>query len=298
MQNIIPILMLIACVFITPAALACSTCMVGDPTQSLMGAEKPYANRLRLSVDFLSRSEELGRNGFNKKVIDENRLSLGLAYAPNTRWMLGLNLPYVNRQLDSFNLAEQDVTSLGDITLTVKNFLQEKEFFQDHMYGFLGGIKFATASEQKDSQGVPLDFDVQAGQGATVVNAGFWYAHYKYPYLVYSSASYHVASDGYQDFQAGDALVYNSTVQYALSPVLSYYLGLEGRSSEKDAFAGIKDRDSGGTIIFLAPGIIYTIQQDLLLNAVIKFPAIDELNGDHQETSLFSIGITYDFDLH
>lgn len=286
------------CYLSASSALACSTCMVGDPTQSLMGAEKPFENRLRMSLDYLSRSEELGREGFNKKEIDENRVSLNLAYAPSSRVMLGLNVPYVNRQLESFNLTEQEVTTLGDVTITIKNYMQEKDFLQKHMYGLLGGIKLPTASEEDGDDGEPLDFDVQAGQGATVVNAGAWYANYNYPYLFYTSASYHVASEGYQDFQAGDALVFNATAQYATDYSLSYYLGLEGRSSQKDTFDGVDDEDSGGTIVFVAPGIIYTFKEDLLLNATIKFPTIDELDGNHSEGTIFSIGVTYDFELH
>lgn len=277
---------------------ACSTCMVGDPTQSLMGAEKPYEDRLRMSLDYLSRSEELGREGFNKKTIDEQRLSLGVAYAPGRRWMLGVNLPWVNRELESFNLSNESVSTIGDMTLTVKNFMQAKTSMQKNMYGFLGGVKLPTASEQLDGSGAPLDFDVQPGQGATVVNAGGWYARFNFPYLFYASASYHVASEGYQDFQAGDALVYNATAQYATDYSLSYYLGLEGRSSQRDSFAGVDDPDSGGSIVFVAPGVIYTMMPDLLLNAVLKLPVLDGLNGDHTESAIFSIGVTYDFQMH
>lgn len=286
------------CLFTSPLALSCSTCMVGDPTQSLMGAEKPFENRLRFSLDYLNRSEELGRAGVNKKVIDENRVSLSLAYAPSTRLMLGINIPYVNRQLESFNLTAQEITTLGDITITAKNFLQDKVFMQKHMYGLLGGIKFPTAKEVDGDNGLPLDFDVQAGQGATVGHLGMWYANFSYPYLFYTSATYHVASDGYQDFRAGDALVYNATAQYASDHSVSYYLGFEGRSSEKDTFADIDDVDSGGTIVFLTPGFIYTIKPDLLLNATVKFSVIDQLNGDHEEDTIINIGLTYDFEIH
>lgn len=296
MKNKITILLV--GILISPAAIACSTCMVGDPTQSLMGAEKPFENRLRMSVDYLSRTEELGVEGFNKKDISEQRVSASVAYSPSKRLMLGLTVPYVNRELESFNLSREEVTTLGDITFTVKNFMQEKEFLQKHMYGLLGGLKLPTAEEQVDNNGVPLDFDVQAGQGATVVNFGAWYAHFNYPYLFYTSASYHIASGGYQEFQAGDALVYNATAQYASEHSVSYYLSMEGRSSKKDTFSDIDDPDSGGTIVFLAPGLIYTMMQDLLLNVTYKIPAVDALDGDHSEGPIFNIGVTYDFQIH
>lgn len=286
------------CLLAAPAVLACSTCMVGDPTLTLMGAEKPYEDRLRFSLNYLSRSEELGIDGFNKKIIDETRVSANFAYAPTTRLMLGVSVPYVNRQLQSFNLSSEEVRALGDVKFTIKNYLQEKEFMQTHMYGLLGGLKLPTASEALDSNGVPLDFDVQVGQGATVINAGGWYAHFNYPYFFYTSASYHIASEGYQDFQAGDALVYNASAQYASKHSVAYFLNLEGRSSQRDTFAGVDDPDSGGTIIFLAPGFIYTILPDLLLNATVKLPVIDALYGNHDEGTIFNIGVTYDFQIH
>jgi hypothetical protein len=292
-----PVLFL-CCFLASPLAMACSTCMVGDPTLSLMGAEKPYADRLRLSLDYLSRSEDLGVDGYNKKIIDEKMVSLSMAYAPSSRLMFGLNIPYAHRHLQSYNLTDEEVTTWGDVTITVKNFLQEKDFLQKHMYGLIGSIKLPTGAEQDDSAGQPLDFDVQVGQGAYVGGIGGWYAQYNYPYMFYTSASYYVASEGYQNFQAGNALVFNAVAQYASQHHLAYYLGLEGRNSEKDAFSGVDDDDSGGTIIFLAPGLIYTIRQDLLLNTSVKLPTIDALNGNHEEGTIFTIGVTYDFEMH
>jgi len=277
---------------------ACSTCMVGDPTLSLMGAEKPFAGRIRTSLDWLTRSEEIGRKNFNRKTIDEHRLTFNLAYAPNSRWMFGVSLPYVERELENFNLADQSVSAFGDVSFSVKTFWQAQEIPQRHMYGMLGGIKIGSASEEKDDRDIALDFDVQAGQGAEVINLGFWYANFNYPYLIYSSASYHVANEGFQKFEAGDALTYNSTLQYAASQKLAWQLGVEGRSSETDYFDSVKDLDSGGNLLYLTLGFVYTLKNDLLLNAVIKHPAIDDLDGDHEETAIFSVGITYDFQHH
>ena len=51
-------------------------------------------------------------------------------------------------------------------------------------------------------------------------------------------------------------------------------------------------------MVFVAPGIIYTIKEDLLLNATVKFSAIDRLNGNHGEGTIINIGLTYDFKIH
>ena len=250
-----------------------------------------------MSLDLLTRDETLGVAGFNQKKIDETRTSLNIAYAPNRRMMLALNIPVVNRTLQSFNLSTEEVTALGDITLTFKNFMQEKESLQRHMYGLIAGVRIPTADEQT-ANGLPLDFDVQPGTGAYMVNAGGWYARYRFPWMFYTSTSYFVSREGDQQFQAGDAVVLNASMQYALHHRLSIPLALEARWSQQNKFAGVTDPDSGGTLAYLAPGVIYSIADDLLLNFAIKFPVINNLKGDHEEGRIYTLGVTYDFDMH
>ena len=279
-------------------AWACSTCMVGDPTLTLMGTEKPYANRLRMSLDYFSRDEEIGVEGINKRTIDDQRMRLDFAYAPTRRIMLGLRIPYVKRTLESFNLETQEAKALGDIRLTAKLFLQEKDSFQTHMYGLLAGARVPTADEQSVN-GIPLEFDVQPGIGAAVYNAGAWYSYFDFPWLVYLSGTYnYMPNEGFQGFRAGDALVTAVGVQYATDFNLAFQLAYDSRYSRKDTFFDIDDPDSGGYIGYVSPGLVYSIKTDLLLFANIKLPVVDNLNGNHEEGTIINFGVTYDFSLH
>ena len=277
---------------------ACSTCMVGDPTLTLMGTEKPFAGRLRMSLDYFSRDEEIGIDGVNKRTIDDQRVRLDFAYAPTRRIMLGLRIPYVNRSLESFNLETQESRALGDIRLTAKFFLQEKDSFQTHMYGLLAGVRLPTADEQT-SNGVPLEFDAQAGIGAGVINAGAWYSYFNFPWMTYLTGTYHyMPNEGFQGFRAGDALVTTVGMQYATDYDYAFQLSFDTRYSRKDTFFDIEDPDSGGFIGYLSPGFVYSIKTDWLLFANIKLPVIENLNGNHEEGAVFNIGVTYDFSLH
>jgi len=279
-------------------AWACSTCMVGDPTLTLMGTEKPYAGRLRLSLDYFSRDEEIGVEGFNKRTIDDQRIRLDIAYAPTRRIMLGLRIPYVNRTLESFNLETQESKALGDARLTAKFFLQQKDSFQTHMYGILAGIRFPTASEQS-SNGIPLEFDAQPGIGAAVFNAGAWYSYFNFPWLVHLSGTYHyMPNEGFQGFRAGDALVTTLGMQYATDFNLAFQLAYDSRYSQKDTFFEIDDPDSGGYIGYISPGLVYSIKTDLLFFASVKLPVVENLNGNHEEGAIINFGVTYDFSLH
>jgi|GEM_PF-287784 len=294
---VVPLLCGLAC-FMPAFAWACSTCMVGDPTLTLMGTEKPYAGRLRLSLDYFSRAEEIGEEGVNKRTIDDQRVRLDFAWAPSRRIMLGLRIPYVNRTLENFNLETQEARAIGDIRLTAKFFLQEKDSFQTHMYGLLAGLRLPTADEQTDN-GVPLEFDAQPGIGAGVVNAGAWYSYYNFPWLAHLSSTYHyMPNEGFQGFQAGDALVTTLGVQFANDYRYAFQLSFDTRYSQKDTFFGIEDPDSGGFIGYLSPGFVYSPKTDLLFFANIKLPVVENLDGNHEEGAVFNIGVTYDFSLH
>lgn len=284
-------------ILVSESALACSTCMVGDPTQTLMGAEKPFENRLRFSVDMMARDESVGEVGVNRNDVDELRTTFSAAWAPNRRMMLSVAVPLLDKQLESVTLAQEDVQALGDTTISVKTYMQEKESFVKDMYGLLGGVRLPTASEQVVN-GTPLNFDVQPGTGATTFNVGGWYAHYRFPWLFYASTAYHIASEGDQQFQAGDAMVLNLSTQYALDHKLSFPVSLEARWSDYDSFAGVREDDSGGVLAYIAPGVIYTLKSDLLLNFAVKIPVIEELNGFHEEGTIITFGITYDVNLH
>lgn len=286
-------------IMVTPASTwACSTCMVGDPTLTLMGTEKPYAGRLRLSLDYFKRDEEIGVEGVNKRTIDDQRIRLDLAWAPTRRIMLGLRVPYVKRNLENFNLETQESTALGDIRLTAKFFLQEKDSFQNHMYGLLAGVRLPTADEQS-ANGVPLEFDAQPGIGAGVVNAGAWYSYFSFPWMAYLTGTYHyMPNEGFQGFQAGDALVASLGIQFASDYRYAFQLAFDTRYSQKDTFFGIEDPDSGGFIGYLSPGFVYSIKTDLLLFANVKLPVVENLYGNHEEGTVFNIGVTYDFSLH
>ena len=69
-------------------ASACAACGCGDPTLSAVGAEKPYAGRLRLSLNTRYRSDTVGTEGVNKLSLQETRADLQAAWSPTARWTL------------------------------------------------------------------------------------------------------------------------------------------------------------------------------------------------------------------
>jgi len=273
----------------------CATCLCGDPTLTLMGTEKPFLGRFRISADFLYRGEETGIAGFNRQEVTENRFTLGLSYALNQKLSLGLKIPVIRKELETASLAEESVTGLSDITVTGKWFIYQDDVAETrHMAGLLTGLRMPTSEEAEDN-GRAYDIDVQPGTGAWVPQLGAWYGYYEFPWFFYVSSVVHYATEGYQGFTAGTAVVTTGLVQYAFSPVIAGQLSLDTRWSDKHEFGDEADPDSGGFLGFVSPGVVVTLAEDLLLNAKVQIPVIDNLNGNQDKSATFQIGLTYDF---
>ena len=71
-------------------------------------------------------------------------------------------------------------------------------------------------------------------------------------------------------------------------------LGFDSRWSAQDKFDGVKDKDSGGFIAYLSPGVVFNLAEDLQLNVNAQIAVIDDLKGDHAEDQIINVGLTYD----
>ncbi|MGF1547555.1 MAG: hypothetical protein ACFCUG_09515 [Thiotrichales bacterium] len=285
----------VAVLITSGSALACSTCLAGDPTLTLMGAEKPFVGRKRIALEWLDRSEEIGIAGFNRVTVDERRWSLGFSYTPNERLSLGVRLPWLDKQREDASLARVKVQDFGDVEITAKFYLQSRTFGARDAYGLIAGLRLPTATEQRRANGMAFDIDTQAGTGAVTPQFGGWYARYAYPWFAQVTSVLHVAGGGFQDFRAGAALATSATGQRALTQTLALQLGIDTRWSARDQYASEADPDSGGFIAYLSPGLVYTLREDLLVNLRVQLPIVDALNGNHDESVTFGVGIVYDF---
>lgn len=290
------LLILAALVFFSSNALACSTCKCGDPTITLVGDEKPYANRLRIGLDVQLRSETEGDPAILEATTDEDRYTLGFAYSLNNRLTLIANLPYVYKERRDTSLAYMEADGLGDIDIYARYNLQA-ENEQRHLYGVMGGLRLPTSEEVKDGAGNTLDIDVQPDAGATAVTAGGYYQYFASPWFASASASVvHFVSEGRQDFDPGSSIVGSLRAQYALKYNFAPQVGLDFRYSEKDHFSGAKDHNSGGFLGNLWLGIATRVGGELLLYAGAQIPVIDGLNGHQEEDHTLRLGFNYDFE--
>jgi hypothetical protein len=278
------------------AASACATCLCGDPTITAMGTEKPFAGRLRVGVDYLTRGETIGDAGVDELEIDEERVTYNLSYAPSANWILAAGLPVVDKKMRRFDLSHQTASGLGDADLYARWYVRDAgQIPARQLWGLQFGVRVPTSSEQK-SNGQAIDIDAQPGAGATIPNVGLWYGYFRTPWFFYVSSVYqHAVDDGYQGYRAGDVLLLTAHAQYALpARDLALSFSLDGRRKERDRYSGVTDPDSGGVLIMATPGLAWTPLTDLVVNLSWQIPAIENTYGRQDEDPVFRIGVTYD----
>ena len=289
-------LLLFGSLLYAPVSHACSTCKCGDPTLTLMGAEKPFAGRLRLGLDLMWRSETQGAAD-NPAQIEtrEQRSTLGLVYSPNRRLTLAMQLPYVSKTTQRRNLARERSRGLGDADISARlQLYQSGPLSGRHLIGASAGLRLPTSDQVDNQQGQRLDIDAQPDAGAYAPTAGLWYGYYRFPWFATLSSSYRRFNDGRQGFEPGNAWVGSLLGQYAFSTTWAVQTGLDWRASQKNRFDGAIDADSGGELVMGRLGLTRRFGEDLLLNLSAQLPVYEQLNGAQQEDEMLRLHLIYD----
>ena len=275
---------------------ACATCLCGDPTLTTMGTEKPYAGRMRVGAEYLSRGETVGEPGVSEHVIEEERLTFNFSYSLNEHWIVAASLPLVTKTVDRFDLTHEQGNGVGDMDLTVRWFIGgDNRFPVRELWGMQFGLRVPTSTEQYANDEA-IDFDAQPGAGTTIPSLGAWYGYYRTPWFFYTSANYqHAIDEGYQGYQAGDVFLLTGHAQYAVKPGLALQFSLDARAKAQDYYFDVVDEDSGGLLVMASPGLAWTPLDDLIVNVSVQLPVIENVNGRQEEDPTYRLGVIYDF---
>lgn len=282
-------------------ARACASCQTGDPTLTTMGAEQPYAGRVRASLAVSWRGEQSGPAG-DTESFREGRLVLGVSWAP-LRWLqLAANAPLVARSVDDAGLATDRLWGVGDVELRARVVVwRDRGFAPRHLFGVSTGVVVPTAGVQRDDAGMALDLDHQVGGLAVTPQLGVWFMELRQPWSLFASATAQRPIGVIGDERAGAAVVWSVAGQWQPLPRLALRAGLDGRVEQA---ARMYDRvmdmlmpmeNTGGWAVFVTPGVVWSPRMDLVVEASAQLPIIDGLYGDHSETPVVRVATTLDF---
>lgn len=277
-------------------AEACGVCGSGDPTLTVMGAERAFDGRFRIAGDLRLGSSRVGA-GAGEIEVREQRLEVSAAYAPTATTFLSVAFPVLRRAAEGGGAhgAHKTVFTPGDVEIRAKQFVwsARKGPFV-HQAAIQGGLKLPTAPVQTDAAGTPLPSVLQPGMGAITPFAGLFYGLVRGPWSLYSSATVYLPYAVREGPHASGSFRTSLSGQRQIGRAFAARLGLDTRL-DSNASAGEKvDPNSGGFIGYVSPELVLSPVNDLLFVVGAHFPAVQALRGHHREGALLSFGVTYD----
>jgi len=199
-------------------------------------------------------------------------------------------LPYLNKRLDVTTpggRVTRDTTGIGDMRLFARYTAYKKNMpGKSFRIAPFAGVEVPTGDDNaRDSLGV-LPAPLQLGSGSWDPFAGVAITYQTLDYEIDLSASYkdNTAANG---FEFGDEARLDASLQYRLWPrvlgggVPGFLYGvLEGNLvyQDQNKSGGVTDANSGGTTLYIAPGLQYVTRR-WVLEAVVQLPTIQNLNG-------------------
>lgn len=260
---------------------------------------------IRLDAFSDSRMRRYAEGGNDVHSADSvNHHFLGIAYGLTDNLTLGLKVPY--EQINNISEAHADEPDeihrhgdskgLGDITLLGHyRFLKRDNNFEA---AATLGLKLPTGKkDDRDIEGETFEAEFLPGTGAWHPIIGLSATQRFGRFAVDASVHYTFGTEGTQDTDLGDVFNYNAALSYR--PVngdvsLDLILELNGEWKEKEEVRGIKDRDSGGNIVYLSPGSRVSFGKKFSAYLSFGIPVIQDFNGiqnDVDYKAIFGLGM-------
>jgi hypothetical protein len=171
-------------------------------------------------------------------------------------------------------------------------------------WALFGGAKLPLGRDdvRADGETERLEPSLQPGSGAFDFLFGTAYSVWLTTQLTLDTSAQYTLRLENNDFKIGDrveggvALAYRLVEDIATFPQSSLFVEANVVHLSKNEEGGEKIRNSGGTYLFLAPGVRVGISQRVSFSLSPRFPVVQALNGEQQET-LFKIvaGLTFSF---
>lgn len=300
-------------------AFACDLCSLsgfGGTTAAVnpVYAESPKKNKFTLgyileyqdwkAVDVIKAHElhEEGRDAHDRKNDISNSIFLG--YGITDALSISLQVPYVERRSkevheEAFLGANEKSTGLGDSILLGKYKIYNKQF------GLAGifGLKLPTGyTDEKNMAGERFEPELQPGTGSLDYILGVS-ANKKINHLIILDGTvlYHLKTGGDQDYEFGDIIRTTAGATFNVidrdkKPTLNLLSEVISQFANKDEQERKTIRDSGGTTIFIAPGISSQLTEQLKTSLSVPVPVFQALGGVHQELD-FSVLFSMSYSL-
>ena len=219
--------------------------------------------------------------------LNTRSLTSVVAYGINARLAMFGVLPYTHKDSAALGEADRSNDGFGDVTVFGRFTLHQRDWpGRTLRVAGVGGIKAPTGSDNDSDQFGVLPAGLQAGTGSWDSFVGAVVSYQTIDFGIDAQLSYRENTQA-NNFEAGDVWRMDLSWQHRLRPRVltaetrSFLFGvveLNTIVSERSRRFGDSIRDSGGTIVFLTPGIQYATRK-LIAEVALQIPLTQNLNG-------------------
>ncbi len=245
--------------------------------------------------EFVSRTQLIvNRSGDDPSGADRDRTSQTVAqvlgYGATPRLAVFGVLPYVDNELKTTTGGQRvsrRANGLGDVTAFGRYTVYQKDRpGRTFRVAPFFGAKAPTGEDDEDDALGRLPASLQVGSGSWDPLVGMVMTYQTLRYQVDGQFSVRANNEA-NDFEAGNEIRLDASLQYRLRPrtltggVPGFLYGvIEANLIDRDEnrVSGSKDPNSGGTTLFLTPGVQYVTKRWIVEGAV-QIPASQDLNG-------------------
>jgi hypothetical protein len=154
-------------------------------------------------------------------------------------------------------------------------------FLSDHSLGIELGLKLPTGKfNQTFEGGDVLDRGLQTGSGTTDLVAGVYYfGEFSADWGYFAQATVQTALNSRQDYRPGTAENVTFGVRYMGFDRVMPQLQLNGRFSGRDTGGEADNFDSGGSLVYISPGVAVDITKTTSAYGFVQIPLYQNVNG-------------------
>jgi TonB dependent receptor len=309
-------------------ACASCGCSLSTDWQNLEYSYKPglkidirydYLNQdqLRSGTNTISPSSASQQSGGQQEVekyTENHYITLGFDYSTNQDWGINLQVPYIIRMHSTLGVGTDGTTpvdnggqydsrtsSLGDMRVIGRY----QGFTAKHNLGVLLGFKLPTGSYSENGTStdstapglVRIDPGLQPGTGTTDLITGAYYNNaITKDWGYFTQLTYQTPLYATDDYRPGNSLNASLGVRYVGFDFIAPQLQLNFRDLQRDSGARADKVSTGGTLLYISPGLVAALTDQISMYAFVQVPLFQDVNGVQLSPRFIpSVGVRYSF---
>lgn len=270
--------------------------MIGSPGE-VAAAPETFNTALPVAKgEFIFREQFLYRKASDDPSAADGDLEvLGgvsvLGYGATSDLALFGVLPYLDKRLELTDTSGQRIArstrGIGDAQLFARYTVFQRDLpGRNFRIAPFFGLELPTGDDDDSDSFGRLPAMLQLGSGSWDPLGGLITTYQTLDYQLDAQVSYKVNTAA-NDFEFGDEFRFDASLQYRLWPreletgVPGFLYGVVETNllhQAKNRVSGARDPNSGGTTLFLSPGLQYVTKR-WVLEGIVQLPVVQDLNG-------------------